>query len=127
MNASGPIQIDWRTAEVSHGDTLTVALRGELPRGWRKRFAGVVGLLDPDSGRWGDVALRKGKIVVAGVREGAEADLRHLLESALMQVNSDLNSGHEDDDADEDDPVGEAETRMSDRFRGFASTSTGNA
>ncbi|HEY1833707.1 MAG TPA: hypothetical protein VGG08_04660 [Solirubrobacteraceae bacterium] len=104
---------------------MTVTLKGELPRGWRKRFAGVVALLDPNSDRWGEITLHKGTLTVAGVREGYETDLRHLLESTLMQVNADLDSGqeHDDGDADEDDQVAQADARMTDTFRGFGSTS----
>jgi hypothetical protein len=129
MSTSAAAQIDWRTAEVAHGSTLTVELNGELPRGWRKRFAAVVALLDADTGRWGQVTVRKGRIAVADVREGAEADLRHLLESALMQVNSDLGTtGHEDAEEDEDDdPAAAAEARMTDTFRGFGSSTAGDA
>jgi hypothetical protein len=129
MSMSQTTQVDWRTAEVAHGGTLTVELKGELPRGWRKRFAAVVALLDADTGRWGEVAVRKGRIVVANVREGAEPDLRHLLESALTQVDSDLGSGDDDDAADdeEDDAAAAAEARMTDTFRGFGSSAVGDA
>lgn len=82
-------QIDWDTAHVQRA-TLTVELRGERRRGWRKHFDEVVRLLAQTSGGWGTVSLDKNVIRVADVLEGSEEALRHLLESAVHQVNADL-------------------------------------
>ena len=54
---------------------------------------------------------------MADVRPGAEEGLRHLLESALMQANSGLEEG-EDDDAD--DELSEEDREMTETFRSFA-------
>jgi hypothetical protein len=90
MTASETPQIDWSTAEVNEG-TLSVALTGAATRPWRRDFERVLTLLGDDRhGAWGEIALTKGQVEVSEVAEGSEADVRHLLESALLQVNSDL-------------------------------------
>jgi hypothetical protein len=124
---SGQRQINWSTAEIE-GGRLTVALSGEAPKGWAKHFDSVLALLDQGWDRWGSIVVHKTKIQVSAVQEGAQGDLRHLLESALLQVNSDLEHARDegaDDrpnegDEDEKDPGSEADRRMTDAFRGFA-------
>ncbi|HEY1687291.1 MAG TPA: hypothetical protein VGF95_00335 [Solirubrobacteraceae bacterium] len=113
-------QIDWTSAEIKDG-VLTVELDGESPRGWAKRFEAVLALLDHGLGDWGKITVTKQRIKVLDVREGAERDLRHLLESVLLQVNSDLAPDAEEGEESEDsDPQAEADRKMTDTFRGFA-------
>lgn len=109
-------QIDWSTAAVEEA-TLTVALSGEAPRGWRSRFEAVATLLDRADGRFGRVSLRGPVITVADVLEGAESDVRHFLESVLMQANADL--GLEQGPPAEDEEQ-EADRAMAATFRSFA-------
>jgi hypothetical protein len=115
-------RIDWETAEVSDGE-LRVELAGELPKGWGKRFTAVLDRLGAQGGeaRWAPPRVRKGAIVVAGVGEGCEADLRHQLESAVLQANADLDVGA---DAGAqlagESPEAERDARMTGAFRGFA-------
>jgi hypothetical protein len=85
-------QIDWASAEV-HGGEVTVELSGKVDKAWRERFAAVLRLLGPSSGGWGEVGLVKRTIKVAGLEPRAEGDLRHFLESVVVQVNSELAQG----------------------------------
>ncbi len=119
---SGPEQrqIDWASAEIKDR-ALTVRLTGKAGRGWAMHFNGVLGLLEQNAARWGEITVRKDTIEVADVQEGSEGDLRHLLESALLQVNADFEP-NPDRDAPEaaHDPERAIEEGMSDTFRGFA-------
>ena len=111
-------EIDWEPAEV-HDGTLRVGLTGVPARKWSERFKSVLGQLDRRSPGWDEVKLAKRKIEVTGVQEGAEGDLRHLLESVVVQVNADLHpqtqSGGEDTDAQ-----AETDARLAEAFRSFA-------
>lgn len=87
--STGHPQIDWASAEV-HGGEVTVELNGKIAKDWRERFAAVLHLLGPSSGGWGEVKLVKRTISVPGLQPQAEGDLRHFLESVVVQVNSEL-------------------------------------
>ena len=81
----------------------------------------MLGLLEQNAGRWGEITVRKDTIQVADVQEGAEDILRHLLESALLQVNTDFEPNPEQDAPEaERDPESTIDQGMSDTFRGFA-------
>jgi hypothetical protein len=82
-------QIDWASAEV-HGGAVTVELSGKVDKAWRERFAAVLRLLGPSSGGWDEVELVKRTISVPRLEPQAEGDLRHFLESVVVQVNSEL-------------------------------------
>ena len=116
----GPIEkraIDWPSAEV-HDGRLTVQLTGQAPKGWVRHFQAVLELLDTQGSRWGEITVRKRELEVADVQEGAESDLRHLLESGLLQVNADLAPGAEPAaPPSEADPTAEADRRIGDAFR----------
>jgi hypothetical protein len=107
-------QIAWDTAEVKGGD-LSVDIEGDVSDAWRKRITKVVERLD-GSGSLGTVKVKRSKLVVAGVVEGREADLRHLLEGAVQQVNSDF--APEPDDRD--GRTSDQDARMTEAFRSFA-------
>jgi hypothetical protein len=130
--AAGQREIDWASARSEDG-SVSVDLSGEAPKGWNKHFEGVLALLDHGSGRWGAIKLAKGAIKVADVREGAEEDLRHLLESTLLQVNSDLGPAEEEaaspsaEAPGQEDPAATADERMTERFRAFAHAEAGEA
>lgn len=111
------------------GGTLTVALSGEVPKGWPKRFKGVLALLEHGD-RWGKVDLHKGTIRVHEVRQGSEEELRRLLEGIVVQVNTDFESNAaQDDDAceadAEADPEAERDKLLTDLFRSFAEPANG--
>ena len=102
--------IDWSGAEV-RGAELTVPLTGKAPKAWRERAAAVV----ERRGRDG-VEIKKGRLVVGGVERGGEPELRHLLESAVMQANADLGEQADEEPADE---ASEADREMTAAFRAF--------
>ena len=120
MTSNGQVQINWRTAEIHEG-SLTVELAGELPKGWVKHLKGVLALLEQNAGQWDEIKLSKKRITVSDVREGSEDELRHLLESACLQSNADLQlDGPEPSSEPEADSQAEADQRMTESFRGFA-------
>jgi hypothetical protein len=115
--------LQWSAAEVRNG-TLTVAIDGDRPKGWKATFEQTVRLLG--GGDWGEVSVKKGEVRVTDVGEGSEDELRHFLEGAVQQANA----AHvePEDDADdqaeesEDEQAGEgddADARMTSRFREF--------
>lgn len=95
-------EIDWASTEVRDGD-VTIELSGKSSKAWRERFDTVLRLLGPSGGGWGEVRLAKGSIRVKSLQPRAEGDLRHFLESLIVQVNADLppaeGEGHEDEEA----------------------------
>ena len=93
--------IDWAGAEVRDGD-VTVELSGKSSKEWRERFDTVLRLLGPSGGGWGEVKLTKGSIRVKSLQPRAEHDLRHFLESLVVQVNAELPGEGEGDGDDQD-------------------------
>jgi hypothetical protein len=95
--------IDWASAEVHDGD-VTVELSGRNSKQWRERFDTVLRLLGPSGGGWDEVKLTKGSIRVKSLQPQAEDDLRHFLESLVVQVNAELADelGEGDGEDDED-------------------------
>jgi hypothetical protein len=83
------VAIDWSSAEVRGGD-VTIDLAGEVSKRCRERFEAVRSLLGEGSGGWDDVKLIKQTIHVRGLQPEAEHDLRHFLDSVLVQVNVEL-------------------------------------
>jgi hypothetical protein len=104
-------EIDWSTAEVRDGK-LSVELTEKPSKEWRERLTGVVERLGRDG-----VAIKKERLVVEEVAPGTEGDVRHLLESAVLQVNADLAPDEPDEPADE---RSDADREMTDAFRAFA-------
>jgi hypothetical protein len=94
--------IDWASADVHDGD-VTVELSGKSSKAWRERFDAVLRLLGGSGGGWGEVKLTKGAIRVKSLQPRAEDDLRHFLESLVVQVNAELpteqGDGQDDDEA----------------------------
>lgn len=123
MAAPEQRSIDWGSAEIE-GGTLTVDLTGASSKAWKQRFESVLALLETTHGRWGEVHLRRKGIQVAEVQRGTETELRHFLESIVLQVNSELPQPEEaDQDGEEDTHVDEeaqADRQMTAAFRGFA-------
>jgi hypothetical protein len=71
----------------------------------------------PGQAAWGEVALSRGRLEVTDVVEGAEGNVRHFLESAVLQVNSDL--GAEPLAAPAAEDADTADARMTATFRRF--------
>src|SRR2546423_1492609 len=101
MSASEQRNIDWGSAEVEHA-TLTVELSGAPSKAWTQRFENVLALLDTPHNRWAQVHLNRKAIQVAGVQPGTETELRHFLESIVLQVNSELPESEEPEQDAED-------------------------
>jgi hypothetical protein len=112
--------IDWSTAEV-HGETLTVQIVGDRPRGYKRSIESVATLLGggtPTS----DVSMRKGVLSVDGALPGREDELRFFLEAVVLQANADHDVTDEDDEDEPDAPEAhkDQQSEMTDRFRRFA-------
>ena len=116
-DAQPEIAIDWESAEVDDG-RLTVGLTGTPPSGWTKRVAHVVERLERPSNVWEKIKVTKARIRVDGVRPGAEDELHHFLESAVLQANVDLRPDEEESSGERS----EDDQRMTDAFRAFAAT-----
>jgi hypothetical protein len=119
MAAVEPTQIDWSSATVDDG-TLTVALDGKPSKEWADRVESVLERLDSHggSGSWGAIEVTRKKVTVADVTDGSESDLRHLLESAVLQANADLAAPAEGESGDTE--RSDEDQRMTDAFRAFA-------
>jgi hypothetical protein len=116
---SDAIRIDWGAAEVADG-RLTVPFTGAPTSDFKGQVADVIRRLGHGAG-WGEIKVSKSKLRVAAVQEGAEPDLRHFLESAVLQANANL--GVDEDDEDEpaaDDERSERDETMTATFRAFA-------
>ncbi len=120
-------QLDWSTAEVTDG-RLSVELDGDPPKGWASRFEATATLLN--RGQWEKVKVKKASIRVSPVVPGDEEQVRHFLESAVLEANAAFESPQdaEDDGAGEteEEPEASAEAEpdadMTARFRGFAAS-----
>ena len=113
------VRIDWAEATVDGGQ-LTVPLAGEPTKEWAERVASVIDRLHAGSG-WGAIKVTKKKVTVADVTAGAEPDLRHLLESAVLQANADLAPT---ETSDGDDERSDDDVQMTEAFRAFAPAET---
>jgi hypothetical protein len=116
-------EIDWSTAEVRDA-TLTVSVSGDAPDDWTDYVSGVLERLDRGTSRWGDIEVEDDEFQVEAVRRGAESDLRHLLESAVLQGNAHFDLGDDEDDerddAEEDEDDDDHDRQMEEVFRSFA-------
>ncbi len=119
------VTLDWSTAEVKKSK-LTVALDGDVPKGWRKSFEATVRLLG--GGDWGEIEVKRDTVRVSDVEPGSEEKLRHHLEAVVQQANADHepDEGEEDEapDAEQSEPGADDEdegpdAEMTQRFRSF--------
>jgi hypothetical protein len=113
-------QIDWVSAQIEDG-ALTVELTGKGSKAWKARFENVLALLDTPHTTWGEVRLHKSTVKVASVQQGGEPELRHFLESAVLQANSDTQPEVPEDHAEDDDGGGEhdVDEQMTATFKAF--------
>jgi hypothetical protein len=112
------VKLQWAGAAVEDAK-LTVALDGELPKGWKHSFERTVQLLG--DGDWGKIQLKKSTVRVTDVALGSEDKLRHHLEAIVAQANATLEEDEEDNDGGSDgaEPEG-PDAEMTGRFRAFA-------
>jgi hypothetical protein len=87
--------LDWSTAIVEDG-RLTVGIDGDPPAAWTTRLKAVLERLERAGSPWGAVKVKRTRVRVRDVQPGAESDLRLLLDSAVLQTNSDLRE-HDDE------------------------------
>jgi hypothetical protein len=87
--------LDWSTAIVEDG-CLTVGIEGDPSAAWTTRLKAVLERLERAGSPWGKVKVKRTRVRVRDVQPGAESDLRLLLDSAVLQTNSDLRE-HDDD------------------------------
>jgi hypothetical protein len=108
--------IDWSSASVDDA-RLTVAFGGPLSAAWTERLEEVLERLGRPTRRWGEIEVAKKRLRVDAVTRGAEADLRHFLESAVLQANADVppkaRKGKQSERSQDDQ-------EMTDAFRSFA-------
>jgi hypothetical protein len=115
-----PRQIQWASAKVEDA-TLTVELTGSAANAWKARFESVLALLDTPHSGWGEVRAAKQAIKVADLQQGSEPELRHFLESIVLQANSDTATGAVPDESDGDeDGEPDPDEQMTRAFRAFA-------
>ncbi len=112
-------EIDWSAAEVEDA-VLTVPLSGEPSKAWTERVAEVVERLERGGGGWDAVKVGRSAIEVGGVQAGAEGDLRHFLEGAVLQANADFAPEPKAEDGDGGGKGSEADDEMTGAFRAFA-------
>ena len=83
----------------------------------------VLALLEAQHSRWGTVRATKAGIEVDQVQRGTETELRHFLESVVLQVNSELpqpEQGAPDAEQEQADRAAQADRQMTAAFRAFA-------
>ena len=110
------VEIEWGSASVSDA-RLSVELSAPRPKHWAERFEAVIAQLGATGRGWGDVSLGKRKVHVEDVQPGHEEDVRHFLESAVLQANAAVGA----EPQDEEDEAG-PDAEMAARFRSFAQT-----
>jgi hypothetical protein len=107
------ITLDWSTAEVNDG-TVTVELSGKPAARWAKHFDRTVQLLH--RGNWSEVKLKNKQIRLGVVSAGTEDDVRHFLESLVLEANTTIEPEEQEaagDGSKEDQAITE-------RLRSFA-------
>jgi hypothetical protein len=114
-----PASIDWENAQVK-GGTAIVPLSGDASKAWSRRFEGVAALLARNDGGWAEIGLKKQAITIIRLRPGSEDDLRHFLESVVVQVNSELAPDPEQQASEPDDPQAAQDEQMAERLRSFS-------
>ena len=115
---SDDIHIDWGAAEVD-GSRLTVPFTGKPSSDFKTQLSDVLDRLRHGRG-WGEIKVSKSKLRVADVEDGAESDLRHFLESAVLQANANLAADEDDEETDSGDERSETDDRKTEAFRAFA-------
>jgi hypothetical protein len=117
------VKLSWSTAEVKDAK-LSVPLDGDVPKGWKQSFERTIALLG--SGEWGEVSLKRGKVVVADVTPGSEPKLKHHLDAVVTQANATIEAAAGEDEESEEDEEGQdaqdgersdPDTEMTERFR----------
>jgi hypothetical protein len=109
------LEIDWGQASVD-GGSLTVPFSGTTPKKWTDRLEGVAGGLARGGRGWGEISVGRKELRVDDVTPGCEPELRHFLESAVLQANADVPV---EDEAESEEERSDPDQRMTDTFRSF--------
>jgi len=107
--------IDWSTAEVRDGD-LTVMFREPITTPARERMKALVKRLQRPGEPWQRIGIKKDRLIVSGVADGGEDDVRHFVESLVQEASSAEADGAPEPEIDERD------RRMTGAFQAFASS-----
>jgi hypothetical protein len=127
-SVSEEVKLDWSSAEV-HDGKLVIGLEGKPQKAWKAAFERTTRLLG--RGKWEEVSLKKGKVLLRPITPGEEDRVRHFLESVVLEANSTIETTGEDiaersEDADgaKKKEAGEApeDQEMTERLRSFAET-----
>jgi hypothetical protein len=122
-------EVDWSTAEVTDGRTLTVGLAGESDARWCHAFTAVATLLDSASPNrlWGEVqarARKSGDQIVVNQLEIDDPEhvksLREFLDAVARQASADAPENEEPAAAANPDSAAANSTRA---FRALAADS----
>jgi hypothetical protein len=114
------VKLSWSEAEVKDAE-LNVPLEGEATKEWRQAFERTTALLG--HGDWGEITVKKDRLLVADATPGSEEKLKHHLESVVAQANATVEEAAEDDEADRDDDEeqdaerSDPDAEMTERFR----------
>jgi hypothetical protein len=119
------VNLSWSEAEVKDAK-LSVPLDGEARKAWRQSFERTVALLG--HGEWGEITVKKDRVLVSDVTPGSEEKLKHHLEGVVAQANATLqevegeqSEGEEDEvqapDQDGGDQRRDPDAEMAERFR----------
>jgi hypothetical protein len=112
-------EVDWASATVKDGE-LTVALGGTPNAAWARELGSMVERLYRPGHGWGEVKVTKTRLRVAALTPGCETGLRHFLDSAVLQVNTDFAPAEDPDRGDEDESGSDEDRAMTDAFRSFS-------
>jgi hypothetical protein len=117
------VNLSWSEAQVKDGE-LSVPLDGEAPKEWRQTFQRTVALLG--HGEWGEITVKKERVLVADVTPGSEEKLKHHLEGVVAQANTTLEEaddgqaaedGEEAPESADEDQGRDSDAEMTERFR----------
>jgi hypothetical protein len=111
-----PVNLSWSEAEVKDAG-LSVPLEGEATKEWRQTFERTLVLLG--HGDWGEITVKKDRVLVADVTPGAEEKLKHHLDSVVAQANATADSEDNDEAAEDkrEDERSDPDAEMTERFR----------
>jgi hypothetical protein len=117
-------ELDWASASVKDGE-LSVDVAGTPNAEWARGLEAIVERLHRPGSGWGEVKVAKATLRVASVSPGSEADLRHVLDSAVLQVNTNFAPGEEGEAGNDDDGRSPEDREMTDAFRSFSTDPDG--
>jgi hypothetical protein len=112
--------LDWSSAAV-RDRVLAVEVSGTPNADWARGLESVVERLYRPGSGWGEIEISKATLRVAAVTPGCEADLRHFLDSVVLQVNSNFAPREEGDEAGDDSGGSAQDREMTEVFRSFSS------